>query len=87
MTRPDDMTEQGATAKVTEISPDGIRLLVAGQEFVLPYSEFPWFKGAEVPAILQVQRPAPGHLYWPDLDIDLELATLQRPDLFPLIYR
>jgi hypothetical protein len=26
------------------------------------------------------------HLHWPELDVDLELQSLQAPDQFPLVY-
>lgn len=27
------------------------------------------------------------HLHWPALDVDLELASLQDPEKYPLIYK
>lgn len=29
----------------------------------------------------------PGHFYWPDLDVDLGIETIEDPDRFPLVAR
>ena len=52
-------------AEVTNISAHGFWLLLDGRELFLPFDEFPWFKRAPVEAILRLERPAAGHLYWP----------------------
>jgi hypothetical protein len=74
-------------AEVTHISPNGIWMLVDEAEYFLPYDTHPWFRSATVDQILNVVRPAPGHLHWPQLDADLELESLQRPEAYPLVYR
>ena len=51
-------------AEVTNISRHGFWVLLDGRELFLPFDEFPWFKRAPVEAILRVERPQPGHLYW-----------------------
>jgi hypothetical protein len=35
-------------------------------------------------ALSRIEEPAPGHLYWPDLDVDLGLETIRHPERFPL---
>ena len=42
-------------------------------------------KDASVGAILNVQLPGPHHLYWPDLDVDLAVESIEHPERFPLI--
>ncbi len=77
----------GATtseAEVTNISKHGFWLLVDGRELFLPFEEFPWFKLASVGAILRLERPAPRHLHWPDLDVDLSLDSIEHPERYPL---
>ena len=37
-----------------------------------------------IDALLNVERPQPHHLRWPDLDVDLSLASIERPDRYPL---
>jgi hypothetical protein len=71
-------------AEVTNISNHGFWLLVDGRELFLPFAEFPWFKQAPVEAILHLERPTPCHLYWPDLDVDLSLDSIEHPERYPL---
>lgn len=71
--------------EVTQISKHGIWLLLGEREMSLPYEDFPWFKEASVSAVLNVQLPHPDHLYWPDLDIDLAVESIEHPKRFPLI--
>ena len=51
----------------------------------MPFKDFPWFKNAPIGKITNVDEPSPGHFYWPDLDIDIGLRTIERPDEFPLV--
>ena len=70
--------------EVTSISAQGIRLLVDGRELFLSYGDFPWFKNVSVAGILNVERPSPGHLHWPDLDVDLGIEAMENPGRYPL---
>lgn len=72
-------------SEVTNISKHGFWLLLDDEEFFLPFEEFPWFKGATVEAILDLERPQPHHLSWPLLDVDLSLDSIKDLDRFPLI--
>ena len=74
-------------AEVTNISRHGFWILVDGRELFLPFDEFPWFRSAPVEAILRLERPRPGHLHWPDLDVDLSLESIEHPERFPLSSR
>ncbi len=73
--------------EVTNVSRDGIWLLAAGRELFLPYTEFPWFRDATIAAILNVEESTPGHFYWPDLDVDLGIQSIEHPERFPLKYK
>ena len=73
--------------EVTNISGHGFWLLIDREELFLPFADFPWFKTASIGAVLHVQRPSAAHLYWPDLDIDLEVESIRHPDRFPLVAR
>ena len=70
--------------EVTNVGKHGIWVLAHDREYFMPYDEFPWFRDAPVGKVLNVVEQADGHLYWPDLDVDLGLATLAQPDRFPL---
>ncbi|HEX3618530.1 MAG TPA: DUF2442 domain-containing protein [Solirubrobacteraceae bacterium] len=73
-----------STAEVTNISQHGFWMLVDGREFFLAFDEFPWFKQASVEAIVRLERPSPEHFYWPKLDVDLGLASIEHPERYPL---
>ena len=70
--------------EITNISQHGFWLLLDGRELFVPFEEFPWFKRATVEAILHVERPAPGHLHWPELDVDLAVDSIEHPARYPL---
>lgn len=71
-------------AEVTNISRHGFWILLDDQEHFLPFTEFPWFAKATVDQILQLERPHPHHLYWPELDIDLDVESIESPEKYPL---
>ncbi len=71
--------------EVSNISGNGLWLLCGDREYFLPYDQFPWFKDAPIKHIFNLEEPRPGHLYWPDLDVDLSLEIIQHPERFPLI--
>ena len=74
-------------AEVTNISAHGFWVLLGTEELPVPYEQFPWFKKATVEQILAVERPTENHLYWPQLDVDLSVESLRRPEAFPLMSR
>jgi len=69
---------------VTNISVNGIWLLAGEVEHFLSFEDFPWFKDAPVGKILKVEEPTPGHFYWPELDVDLGVESIENPQRFPL---
>jgi hypothetical protein len=79
--------KHNSDVEVTNVSRDGFWLLLNGREFFLEFDEFPWFREAAIGQLLDVRIAAPGHLRWPSLDIDLSVASLERPADFPLVSR
>ena len=71
--------------EVTHVSKHGFWLLLADEEVLLPFEHFPWFRRATIDQISHVERPTAGHLYWPELDIDLSLESIRQPATFPLV--
>ena len=71
-------------AEITNISTHGIWLFTGKKELFMPYDEFPWFKEVPIGKILNIEEPSPGHYYWPDLDVDLGINTIEHPERFPL---
>jgi len=75
-----------SVVEVTNISAHGIWLFVGEREYFLSYDKFPWFKEARIGDILGVELLHGFHLHWPQLDVDLEVASLENPDMYPLTY-
>jgi len=60
-------------------------VLLGDEELPIPVAEFPWFKYATVEQLADVQRPTDNHLYWPQLDVDLSVDSIRKPEAFPLV--
>jgi hypothetical protein len=73
-----------SVVEVTNISSHGIWLLTREKELFIPFKEFPWFKDAPIGKILSVEELTPGHFYWPELDVDLGIESIEHPERFPL---
>ena len=72
-------------AEVTNVSAHGFWLFVGERELFVGFKQFPWFRDASIRAITNVQLPSPHHLYWPDLDIDLAVESIDHPEKYPLV--
>lgn len=70
--------------EISNISAHGIWLLVNTKEYFLDYVSFPWFKNATVSQIANVILEHDAYLSWPSLDVDLEIASLEHPEHYPL---
>ena len=79
--------ENTSGAEVLNIDAHGLWLFAGGREYFLPYTEFPWFRKAAVADVLNVQLLHGFHLYWPALDVDLDLQSLEHASETPLVYR
>ncbi|CAN5557637.1 DUF2442 domain-containing protein [soil metagenome] len=73
--------------EVLNISKHRFWLLFQEQEYFLPFEAFPWFKEAKIGDILNVELLHSSHLYWPSLDVDLEVESIKSPEKYPLVYR
>lgn len=73
------------SVEVTNISRHGFWVLVGDEELAVPFAQFPWFQKATVEQLADVQRPTENHLYWPQLDVDLSVESIRKPDAFPLV--
>jgi hypothetical protein len=71
--------------EVTNVSGHGFWLFVHDRELFLSFNDFPWFRDATVGEIANVRLPSPNHLYWPDLDIDLAVDSIDHPERYPLV--
>ena len=73
-----------SAVEISHISSNGVWLLSNDKELFMSYEEFPWFKDQPVKSIINIEEPSPGHFYWPDIDVDLTLETIEHPEKFPL---
>ena len=64
---------------VENITPFGIWLFVKGREYFLSYKDYPYFRDQTLKSIQAVQLLHGYHLYWPELDVDLEIDNLENP--------
>ena len=68
--------------EITNIEKHGFWLLVDNREFFVLFQDYPVFERAMVREILNVTRPSTNHFHWPDLDADIELEALEKPEYF-----
>ena len=71
--------------EVSLVSNKGFWLLLGDEELFVAYTDFPWFKQATIEQITTIEWPSADHLYWPLLDVDLSVASIRDPALFPMI--
>ena len=74
-------------AEVTNVSRQGFWLLLGDRELFVPFAGFPWFRDASIGQILEVEWPSARHLYWPQLDVDIAVESIEHPDRYPLVSR
>ncbi len=71
--------------KLLNISPHGFWLWVREREYFLGFEDFPWFRSATLAQLFAVQLLGQDHLYWPELDVDLDLDRILHPEKYPLV--
>ena len=72
------------SVSIENITPYGIWLFVKEKEYFLSYQDYPYFKDQTFNSIQNVQLLHGYHLYWPELDIDLEIDNLENPGKYSL---
>ena len=80
--KPGDST---SGVELQNVSPHGMWVLVDEREHYLPFEDFPWFRDATVAQLGEIERPRPGHLRWPQLDVDLTLDSMDHPEWYPMV--
>ena len=71
--------------EITNVSKHGFWLLIGDKERFVAFDQFPWFRDAPIGHVLNVELPGSHHLYWPDLDIDIAVESIDHPERFPLV--
>ena len=72
------------SVSVENITPHGIWMFVKGREYFLHYREYPYFKGQTPRSVKNVRLFHDCHLFWPALDVDLEIDNLENPQKYLL---
>jgi len=72
---------------VTAISNFGFWLICEEKEYFIAFDIYPAFKNASVSSIFNMKAISSGQLSWPDIDIDIEIESLDKPESYPLIYK
>ena len=72
---------------VLMINAQGIMLSVLGHDYFISYNRIPWMQDAPIRSVLNVQMSGPEAIEWPELDVDLEIDSLRRPERYPLIIK
>jgi hypothetical protein len=75
------------SVSIANITPFGIWVFVKEKEYFLSYKDFPYFKNQTLNSIQNVQLLHGFHLFWPELDIDLDIDNLENPEKYPLKYQ
>ena len=73
--------------EVVQLSPFGLWLDVEGKEYFLDHENYPWFQHSPLESVWKVELDPAGNLHWPDLDVDLERASLDNLEGYPLTYK
>lgn len=73
--------------EVTAIEATGFWVLLDSGEHFIPFADYPVFRDASVSHIFNVRQLSPTQLHWPDLDVDVEIAALNEPERFPLVWK
>jgi len=74
-------------AEATNVSTRCFWVLLGDEELAVPFTDFPWFKKATIEQLADVRRPTEDHLYWRQLDVDLSVESVRKPESFPLVSR
>ena len=71
---------------VTNIASFGFWFLCDEKEYFVSFKDYPVFKKASIDSIFNVKQLSPKQFYWEDLDVDIEIDALEKPDDFPLSF-
>lgn len=82
-----NQSSSGTLVSVLMINSQGIMISVKGNDYFLSYNRIPWMKDASIRNVLNVRLEGRDAIYWPDLDVDLEIDSLRHPERYPLIMK
>ena len=73
--------------EIVQCTPAAIWIAVRDREYCLKRKDFPWFFSVSIDKVFNVEELFPGHLYWPEIDVDLDIQSIENPQAFPLIFQ
>lgn len=71
--------------EVADISATDSGFLVGDEGLAVPFLQFPRFKKAAMEQLADVRRPTEGRLDRPQLDVDLSVESVRKPDALPRV--
>jgi len=71
---------------ISLVTAKGFWIYVQSKEYFLSFDEYPWFRNARIAEIMNVELKNQCHLRWNDLDVDIELDSLEHPERYPLCF-
>jgi hypothetical protein len=72
--------------EVTNISRYGFWLLINDREYFISYSHYPEFLEMNIKEIFDVRSIDLIQFHWSAKDIDIDIESLEKPEVFPLIF-
>jgi hypothetical protein len=75
------------TNSVTNISKFGFWIICEEKEYFIAFANYPAFKNASVASNYNFINPSPRQLFLPDIDVDIEIDALDKPEGYPLIFK
>jgi hypothetical protein len=80
----EDNDEYSFPVQVVNVCPHGFWLAVRAKAYFLDFDKYPSFRKATVEQIRAVELLDDDHLFWPELDVLLEVKSITHPGQFPL---
>jgi len=71
---------------ISLVTAKGFWIFVQSKEYFLSFDDYPWFRNARITEIMNVELKNQYHLRWNDLDVDIELDSLEHPERYPLCF-
>jgi hypothetical protein len=71
---------------ISLVTAKGFWIFVQTKEYFLSFDDYPWFRDARIAEIMNVELKNQYHLRWNDLDVDIDLDSLEHPERYPLRY-
>ena len=87
MKKSSNKNTENISVKVLSINSEGVYLELAGKDYFISYNRVPWFRNARVSEIMNVSLMGRMGIRWEDLDVDLEIDSLEHPEKYPHVVK